>query len=72
MPRKGAFHPFSISIVKLGVFRKSVAVVMLGINARICQSENCLVNEMLYIKQLKGHCHGLFLTFLVKRHQNYD
>ena len=52
MPRKGAFHPFSISIVKLGVFRKSVAVVMLGINARICQSENCLVNEMLYIKQL--------------------
>ena len=23
-------------------------------------------------KLLKGHCHGHFLTFLVKRHQNYD
>ena len=21
---------------------------------------------------LKGHCHGHFLTFSVKRHQNYD
>ena len=51
---------FSISIVKLTegwawfrVFRKSVAVVMLGIIVRVSSPcIDCLVNEMLYIKQL--------------------